>query len=105
KRFSGLLNELAERALLWSHCIVPLRIGSKDGTLDPTPLADVTIPELPAPAPPVPVVVPPAPDPVLVLPIPPTPPPGEPCTTPVLTPRIAAPALERRTSTSAMLRL
>ena len=73
---------------------------------EPTPVVLCTIPLVPVPAPPDPLVVPPAPAPfeaVAMDPVPP--PPGVFCTTPALTPRVAEPAFESRTSVSAIGRL
>src|SRR5947209_4571071 len=88
-----------------------LKTGSYDSTGAPTPVVELTWPATPVAAPPEPTLVPPAPPPLdapavahaeplpppLVAPIPLPVPPGVFCTTPVGTPRAAAPAFVRNT--------
>src|SRR5258708_1118502 len=95
---------LEHRFLKRSSCNVPVRIGSKLVISGPLPRVDTTKPPVPVPAPPAATEVPPWPEPTCV-PSPPTPPPGVFCTTPLFTPRMLAPALERQISVSAMFRL
>ena len=92
---------------------LPVRTGSKLSMAGPSPWVEKTMPAAPAPAPPTPMVVPPTPppvEPVDEVPVPPevvepAAPPGVPCTSPALTPSVAAPDLVRRISVSAIDRL
>ena len=81
-----------------------MRTGSKELITGPWPSVELTKPFVPAPMPPAPMLVPPV-DAPEEAPIPPTPPPGVFCTSPMGTPRIAAPALARSTSVSAIFKL
>src|SRR6267154_1478281 len=98
------LNALLERVWERSICSIPVRMGSKLVMRGPCPSVELTKPLVPPPTPPAPRLVPPVDAPEFA-PIPPTPPPGVFSTTPALTPRMAAPALARRISVSAIFKL